>query len=248
MLRAEVPDPWREVQEGQRPSCVFPGNAHAHILAHDLRHRTAGRAARAPAATPARPRPPEARAIAALFAVAARDGWARTTMAAIGAESGLSLAELRGKFPCREAILDRFARETDQAVLAGTMPVSEGETIKDRLFDMLMRRLDAFQPHRAGVLAVADGLRRDPPARWPGCRWRSIPMLWMLDGAGVRAHGLGRWLRAKALLAVAIYTFRAWAEDESQDMAKTLAALDRALSRAEQAESWCARLPGRGQA
>jgi ubiquinone biosynthesis protein COQ9 len=201
-----------------------------------------------PPPPPPDPGPPEARAIAALFRVAARDGWARTTMAAIGAESGLSLAELRGEFPCREAILDRFARETDQAVLAGTMPVSEGETIKDRLFDMLMRRLDAFQPHRAGVLAVADGLRRDPAGALARLPVALNSMLWMLDGAGVRAHGMGRLLRAKALLAVALYTFRAWAEDESQDMAKTMAALDRALSRAEQAESWCARLPGRSQA
>lgn len=192
------------------------------------------------------PGPAEARAIAALFAVAARDGWARTSMAAISVESGLSLAELREKFPCREAILDRFARETDQAVLAGTMPVAEGETVKDRLFDMLMRRLDAFQPHREGVLAVAEGLRRDPAGALARLPVALNSMLWMLEGAGVQTHGLGRLLRAKALLAVAIYTFRAWAEDESQDMAKTMAALDRALSRAEQVESWCARLPGRG--
>jgi AcrR family transcriptional regulator len=209
-----------------------------------------------PPAEPPAPRPPpppdpgpaEARAIAALFAVAARDGWARTSMAAISAESGLTLAELREKFPCREAILDRFARQTDQAVLAGTMPLADGETIKDRLFDMLMRRLDAFQPRRAGVLAVADGLRRDPAGALARLPVALNSMLWMLDGAGVRAHGLGRLLRAKALLAVAIHAFRAWADDESQDMAKTMAALDRALSRAEQVESWCSRLPGRGTA
>jgi hypothetical protein len=45
-------------------------------------------------------------------------------------------------------------------------------------------------------------------------------------------------LRAAGLLAVWGYTVQAWQKDDSPDLSATMAALDRALSRAEQAAGW----------
>nr|MCU0987490.1 hypothetical protein [Acetobacteraceae bacterium] len=47
------------------------------------------------------------------------------------------------------------------------------------------------------------------------------------------ASGITGQLRAKALLALWLAAFRAWAKDESADMSATMAALDRLLDRAE---------------
>jgi AcrR family transcriptional regulator len=200
---------------------------------------------------PPPPAPPtgtlEEKAVTALFQVAARDGWERTSMGAIAEQAGLGLGELRARFTCRTAILDHFTRATDAAVLAGTMPRIEGETIKDRLFDMLMRRFDAFQPHRAGVIALAKGLYGDPNEALARLRGGIASMAWMLEGAGVPSHGLVGLLRAEALLVVALAAFRAWENDPSPDLSATMAALDKALGRAEQAAQWLEKLPGRAR-
>ena len=65
-------------------------------------------------------------------------------------------------------------------------------------------------------------------------------MAWMLEGAGISARGpLGR-LRTRGLLVVWLAGVRAWRHDTSEDLSATMAALDRALTRAEQVEGWLA--------
>jgi AcrR family transcriptional regulator len=189
--------------------------------------------------------PLEARAIAALFLVAARDGWRRTTLAAIAAEAGLAEDALRARFATREAILARYILDTDRAVVDGTLPRAEGETIRDRLFDIVMRRADIAQQHRAGLLAVRQAIRRDPlaVAGWLPLMLGSLRH--MLDAAGVSTAGLRGALRIHGFGAVLIPVGRAWESDDSADLAKTMAALDTALGRAERAEGWLARLPCR---
>jgi hypothetical protein len=58
-------------------------------------------------------------------------------------------------------------------------------------------------------------------------------MGWMLEAAGVSAQGLQGQVRANALMAAWLYAVRAWRDDESADLAATMAALDKALDQAE---------------
>lgn len=167
---------------------------------------------------------------AALLAVAGREGWSAATMAAIAAEAGCSLAALRARFGSREAVLLRFGAIVDAAVVA--VPAT-GDTPREKLFDVLMRRFDALQPHRAGVLAVASAAPSDPCLLASGAPAAVRSMAWMLEAAGLPASGITGQLRAKALLALWLAAFRAWAKDESADMSATMAALDRLLDRAE---------------
>ncbi len=98
--------------------------------------------------------------IAAAFQVAAEQGWRRLSVAAAARAGGLPLPRARERFPGRAAILLRFGRLADQAALADAP--SEGP-IRDRLFDLLMRRIDALQSHRGGVLALLRALPSEPP-------------------------------------------------------------------------------------
>ena len=170
--------------------------------------------------------------IAAAFQLAAEQGWRAVSVAAAARAAGLPLARARERFPGRAAILLRFGRAADQATLA-ELP-SDGPT-RDRLFDLLMRRIDAFQAHRAGVLALLRALPAEPPtALLLGLATRRS-MRWMLEAAGLSARGLHGELRLKGLVAVWLWTMRAWRNDEAEDLSATMAALDAALRRAEQA-------------
>lgn len=170
---------------------------------------------------------------AALMRVAGREGWSGTTLPAIAAEAGTTLAALRARYEDRSAILDRFGVVVDAAVLAGTLAPNEADTPKDRLFDVLMRRFDLLAPHRAGVIAAWHGIRADPVAL--ACRTPAVlaSMRWMLEAAGIPATGPLGMLRAKGLLVVWVSVFRTWEADESADLSATMAALDKALTRAE---------------
>ena len=180
--------------------------------------------------------------IGAALLMAAESGWRRVSVVTAAREAGVPLPVARARFPSRHAILLRLGRLADQAVLA---EVPTDGSVRDRLFDMLMRRIDALQNHRAGVIAVLRGLPYDPPtALMLACATRRS-MRWMLEAAGVPATGLTGELRVRGLVGVWLWTVRAWERDDSTDLSATMAALDIALSPAEEIAGW---LGGRGRA
>jgi AcrR family transcriptional regulator len=175
---------------------------------------------------------PDRRLVAALWQVVARHGWHGLTMRRVAAASGLPLAEIRRRCPSPPHLLRLHGRLVDLAVLEGTVPGQGGQP-RDRVFDVLMRRVDALQPHRAGILRLLREARRDPLllplllAGLPGA------MAWMLEAAELDSAGLDGLLRAHGLAGVWLATLRAWTRDGSADLGPTMAALDRALDQAE---------------
>ncbi len=123
----------------------------------------------------------------------------------------------------------------DKAALAG--PETQG-TVRDRLFYMLMQRLDVMQEHRAGVIALLRHLPFDPPLALMLKLATDRSMRWMLETAGVRTRGLRGELRVRALSGLWIWTMRAWERDETSDMSATMRVLDTALARAERLAGW----------
>ena len=180
--------------------------------------------------------------IASFFRLAVEHGWAGTSVAEAARAAALPLAEARTRFPGRASVLRQFGRMADCAALAETP--TEG-TVRDKLFDLLMRRIDVLQAHRAGVIALLRALPSEPPtALLLACATRRS-MRWMLQAAGVSTAGLRGELRVRGLIAVWVWTLRAWERDDSADLSGTMAALDAALRRAEQFAGW---LGGRGAA
>jgi AcrR family transcriptional regulator len=170
--------------------------------------------------------------IAALWRVIATHGWPGLSMRRLAAEAGVEAATLRERFPTRLDVLLLHGRMMDQAVLAGTIP-GQGGTARDRIFDVLMRRLDAMQPHREGILRLFEDMRRDPALALALAPHIGIAMRWMLEAAEVEAKSCEARLLALGLAGVWLATIRAWARDDSPDMGATMAALDSALDRAE---------------
>ncbi|HVY15741.1 MAG TPA: TetR family transcriptional regulator [Rhodopila sp.] len=173
--------------------------------------------------------------IAAALRLAAEDGWRRISVAAAARAAGLPLNEARARFPGRHMILLRFGALADQAAL--TDAPAEGP-VRDRLFDLLMRRFDAFQAHRDGVIAVMRTLPFDPPLALMLACATERSMRWMLEAAGIALAGPRGDLTVKGCVGVWLWTLRAWERDASEDLSGTMAALDTALQRAERLAGW----------
>lgn len=176
--------------------------------------------------------------IAAAMRLGAEQGWRRVTVAEAARRAGLPLDRARGRFPFKHAVLLRFGERADRLALA---LVEQDGAPRDRLFDILMRRIDYLQTHRDGVVALLRGLPADPAtaAMLGLCNLGS--MRWMLEAAGISARGLRGTLRAQGLVAVWLATIRAWMNDTGEDLSATMAALDKALNRAERMEGWFGR-------
>ncbi|GAB0116203.1 TetR family transcriptional regulator [Acidisoma sp. 7E03] len=171
----------------------------------------------------------DAAVVSAVFTEAGLRGWHRTSLVEAARVAGLDLARTRQRFPSKLVALMRFGSIADQAALTGA--TTDGP-VKDRLFDILMRRFDVLQAHRAGVIAVLDAAKMDPLLALFLARLSARSMEWLLEGAGLSAAGLRGRLRVKGLLGVWLYAVRAWTQDDSADLSATMTATDKALERA----------------
>ena len=173
----------------------------------------------------------DAALVTAVLADAGLQGWRGVSVVEAARDAGLDLARVRLRFPSKLAVLMRFGTIADQAALADVPAVG---AMKDRLFDMIMRRLDVHQAHRAGVLAVLDAAMLDPALALFLSGLSSRSMGWLLEGAGLSSAGLRGMLRTQGLLGVWIWSVRTWREDDSADLSATMTAVDKALDRAGQ--------------
>lgn len=175
---------------------------------------------------------PESALFNAFWKLVAEGGWHRLTLSALAAEAGMTLAELREHVPHKGALPLRFMKAVDAAVLRNT-PANAMGPARDRLFDVLMSRIDVLQPHRAGVIRMGKEMRTDPALALMLAPQLAASMSWMLEAAGIDAGGIRGALRVQGLCGVWISTLRAWEQDEGADLGATMAGLDRALDRAE---------------
>jgi AcrR family transcriptional regulator len=176
----------------------------------------------------------DARLVAGLWRVIAAHGWDGLSMLRVATQAGVPPAELRRRCPTPLHLLALHGRVADQAVLEGTVP-GQGGAARDRVFDVLMRRIVAMQPHRAGILRLFDDLRADPLLALALLAALPRSMAWMLEAAEVPARrGPLGLVRVNGLTAVWLATVRAWTRDDNPDLGATMAALDRALDRAGQ--------------
>jgi AcrR family transcriptional regulator len=190
------------------------------------RRSGAGKAAAKPTASA------QDRLVDAALSLAARQGWRRTGMAAIAAEAGLSLGEAYAAAPSKLALLAAFHRRVDETALA--IAADGAEPGRDRLFDVLMRRFDALAPHRPALRSILRDSLGDPAAVL-GLPALLHSMGWMLEAAGISAGGLRGRLRCHLLTGLYLSVLRGFLDDESTDLARTMALLDQRLR---WGESW----------
>lgn len=173
------------------------------------------------------------RVIAAALKLAAERGWRRVSLHDIAEQAGVTLEELYGQFSSRDAILSAFVRGIDAQVLKSVDPEDAAESPRHRLFAVIMNRFDALAPHKPAIAAIMRDCGGDMLTA-ASCLCRLISsMALMLEAAGISSAGLRGALRAKGLAVIYCATIRVWLSDDSADIAKTMAALDRYLDCAE---------------
>ena len=182
------------------------------------------------------------RLLDAALTVIARDGWMRTSFAAVAAEADVALARLYAHFPDRGAVIRAMMARADASVLAAQRGGEAGaeESPRDRLFDVLMRRFDALQPMKPALRAIAESWS-DPLPSLIALAALPQSMRWMMEAAGLSPTGAGGTLQLSGLCLLYTAVFRVWLRDEGADLDKTMRALDQALRRAEPFAAWAGR-------
>ena len=171
------------------------------------------------------------RIIDAFMALLAEKSIEQIGFAEIAKGAGVSLSDLRGAFGSTFAILAAFVKQIDRAVLAGDDADMAEEPPRERLFDVLMRRLEVLAPNKAAVRSLMRSVSRNPGLALALNSLGVRSQQWMLTAADIAASGPRGRVRAQGLARLFASVLRTWVDDEDPGLARTMAALDRALAR-----------------
>jgi ubiquinone biosynthesis protein COQ9 len=173
------------------------------------------------------------KAVRAALELAQQRDWGDVTLIDIAKRAGLDLADLRAEFSCKSDILRAFQAEVDADVLAKAKQAGTDQSVRDRLFDLMMMRFEVMAPYKPALKRIACYLRRRPgEASLLACSSLAT-QYWMLAGAGAKLGGARAAVRVAGLATVYGRVFQVWLEDPSPSLDRTMAALDRALSNGE---------------
>jgi AcrR family transcriptional regulator len=172
-----------------------------------------------------------ARIIDAFMALLAEKPIEQVGLAEIAKAAGVSLAELRDEFGSTFAILAAYVKQVDRAVLAGEDADMAEEPPRERLFDVLMRRIELLTPHKDAVRSLMRSAMRNPGLALALQRLALRSQQWMLTAADIGAAGPLGFVRAQGLAVLFASVLRTWVDDDDPGLARTMAALDRALAR-----------------
>jgi AcrR family transcriptional regulator len=178
-------------------------------------------------------RPTKLRLRQAAFALAERGSWHDISMAAIAEEAGVSLSILMRYAPSKSSILQDFARDIDEAMvrLFEKYP-AEGEP-HDRLFDVILKRLEILQPYRRVIASLMQTRKADPGEAVRLLQSVSDSIGWIAAAARVEQDSAWQSLGRLGLMRAYVRVLSVWANDDDPGLARTMAALDRSLRDAE---------------
>jgi len=172
--------------------------------------------------------------VIAALDLAAQRGWAYVSLRDIALACKISMAQLHSMIEDKDDILVLIGRMIDRKVLDNLGEGHGDESVRDRLFDILMDRFEALNDHRDGIVAILEYFKCEPKELIISMPHLCRSMNWMLEAAEVQTSGLKGALRVTGLSLIYIKTLRVWMSDNSPDLTKTMAALDKSLNSAEQ--------------
>lgn len=163
------------------------------------------------------------RAADAALALAADRPWPEVTLRDIAQGAGVPFAQLYLAANSKGGVLDALSRRFDQAALEAADGLGADEDLHDRLFETVMARLEAMEPHRLALLAIG---RSEPALAFAPRLPRTARAL--LEAAGISASGRRGAVRLAAMTAVWARVLQVWRDDEGA-LNRTMAEIDKQL-------------------
>jgi AcrR family transcriptional regulator len=152
----------------------------------------------------------------------------------VAAKAEVPLARCRAEFNSLFSVFAAHVARIDKTVLEGIDADMAQESPRERLFDIMMRRFEALAPHKAAMRSLVRSARCNPPLALALNGITARSQQWMLTAANISTHGLRGMVRAQGLALLYADVLRTWLHDDDPGLARTLAALDRALGRGQQ--------------
>ncbi|MCX2725887.1 TetR/AcrR family transcriptional regulator [Roseibium salinum] len=143
----------------------------------------------------------------------------------------VKLSDMRSAYASKLALVEAFAEKIDTSVLDERDESMEDQPPRDRLFDVLMTRIDALSQHKEAVRSLHRAARNDPALALDFNRVEVRSQKWMLIAAGIDVSGVKAAVVAQCLAVSFARVVDVWLDEADEGMPRTMARLDRELDK-----------------
>jgi AcrR family transcriptional regulator len=143
----------------------------------------------------------------------------------------VKLSEMRGAYASKLKLVAAFLEQIDTLVLDERDEDMGDQPPRDRLFDILMSRIDAMAEHKEAVRALQKAARKDPALALDFNALEVRSQKWMLIAAGIDVSGVKATVVAQGLSIAFGRVVGVWLDEEDEGMPRTMARLDKELDK-----------------
>ncbi|MEP3431030.1 MAG: TetR/AcrR family transcriptional regulator [Roseibium sp.] len=143
----------------------------------------------------------------------------------------VKLSDLRDAYGSKLELVKSFAEQVDKSVLDERDAEMGDHPARDRLFDILMSRIDALAEYKDAVRTLHEAAKHDPGLALDFNRIEVRSQKWMLIAAGIDLSGVKARVVAQALAVAFSRVMDTWLEEIDEGMPRTMARLDKELDK-----------------
>ncbi|MEP3048294.1 MAG: TetR/AcrR family transcriptional regulator [Roseibium sp.] len=158
-------------------------------------------------------------------------GYQDVSLPLIAETADVKLSDLRGAYASKLDLVRAFAEQIDKSVLDGRDDDMDDQPARDRLFDILMSRIDALAEHKDAVRSLHEAAKHDPGLALDFNRIEVRSQKWMLIAADIELSGMKAEFVAQALVVAFSRVVETWLNEKDEGMPRTMAKLDKQLDK-----------------
>lgn len=168
------------------------------------------------------------------FKLIEKKGWKYFSLKSLAKENKSDLESIKIFFKNKSQFLKSFSEMIDNKVLANIDKEEFNKnSIKDNLFELIMLRFENLNPYKTGLKILLSDLKKSPVELKKIMKKVLDSMDLFLEIANVKNNYLMDFIKVNIIFIIYSYVFNVWLDDQSSEMSKTMAELDKWLSKAE---------------
>jgi len=158
--------------------------------------------------------------------------WSIVELCDIADKAGVQYGDAYELFDDKTDILAAYDRRVNRRAIEATA-LGDDLPCRDKLFDLVMERLEIINEERVAILNIMNSFKGDPKEALLSTPHLGKSMSHLLTAAGIKTNGLSGAMRVAGMTGLYLYVIKTWKNDDSVDMGKTMATLEKALDKCE---------------
>ncbi len=161
-------------------------------------------------------------------------GWEAFSIEKLSVKENIPLNDLKVYFKCKYSIVDRFSKMIDKKI-ESKLRIQDfnNSSKKDILFELIMMRFDEMEEFKSSLARVLDASKNKPLLISIITKNVLNTMDFFLELSNSYNNYAFDVLKKNFLFLIYSITFKTWLSDNTEDLSKTMAELDKLLSTAE---------------